>query len=69
MHKAEANDLIHKNPVRFADKMKAKGPVKCKEAFTQEKVKLLMEHLPVDRMGHTIWLMLASGMRTQEMLA
>ena len=49
--------------------MKAKGPVKRKEAFTQEEVKLLMEHLPVDRMGHTIRLMLASGMRTQEMLA
>lgn len=69
MHKAEANDLIHKNPVRFADKMKARGSVKRKEAFTQEEVKLLMEHLPGDRMGHTIRLMLATGMRTQEMLA
>lgn len=69
MHKAEANDLIHKNPVRFAEKMKAKGPVKRKEAFTQEEVQILMEQLPQDRTGHTIRLMLATGMRTQEVLA
>lgn len=69
MHKAEANDLIHKNPVRFAEKMKAKGPVKRKEAFTQEEVQILMEQLPQDRTGHTVRLMLATGMRTQEVLA
>lgn len=69
MHKAEANDLIHKNPVRFAEKMKSKGPVKHKEAFTQEEVQILMEQLPQDRTGHTIRLMLATGMRTQEVLA
>lgn len=69
MHKAEANDLIHKNPVRFAEKMKSKGPVKRKEAFTQEEVQILMEQLPQDRTGHTIRLMLATGMRTQEVLA
>ena len=45
MHKAEANDLIRKNPVRFAEKMKAHKPVKRKEAFTQEEVKILMEQL------------------------
>lgn len=27
MRKAEANNLIRKNPVRFAEKMKSKGPV------------------------------------------
>ena len=69
MHKAEANDLIRKNPVRFAEKMKAQRPVKRKEAFTQEEVQKLMEGLPQDRTGHTIRLMLATGMRTQEVLA
>lgn len=69
MHKAEANDLIHKNPVRFAEKMKAHKPVKRKEAFTQEEVKILMEQLPDNKVGHTIRLMLATGMRTQEVLA
>lgn len=69
MHKAEANDLIRKNPVRFAEKMKAHKPVKRKEAFTQEEVKILMEQLPENKVGHTIRLMLATGMRTQEVLA
>ena len=64
MHKAEANDLILKNPVRFAEKMKAQRPVQRKEAFTQEEVQKLMEGLPQDRTGHTIRLMLATGMRT-----
>ena len=69
MHKAEANDLIRKNPVRFAEKMKAQRPVQRKEAFTQDEVQKLMEDLPQDRTGHTIRLMLATGMRTQEVLA
>ena len=68
-HKAEANDLVRKNPVRFADKMRSRDPVKRKEAFTAEEVKLLMEHLPEDRMGLTIRLMLGTGMRSQEVLA
>ena len=33
-NKAEANDLIHKNPVRFAEKMRSSNPMKRKEAFT-----------------------------------
>lgn len=69
MQKAEANDLIRKNPVRFAEKMKSKGPVKRREAFTQEEVQWLMAELPHDKMGHTIRLMPATGMRTQEVLA
>ena len=47
-HKAEANDLVHKNPVRFADKMRSKDPVAAKESFTAEEVKLLMQALGVD---------------------
>ena len=68
-NKAEANDLLLKNPVRFADKMRSKEPAKRKEAFTSEEVKLLMEKLPHDRIGFTIRLMLGTGMRTQEVLA
>lgn len=68
-HKAEANDLIAKNPVRFADKMRSREPVKRKEAFTTEEVKLLMEKLPEDRMGMSIRLLLGTGMRSQELLA
>lgn len=68
-HKAEANDLVRKNPVRFADKMRSRGPVKRKEAFTADEVKLLMENLPEDRIGLSIRLLLGTGMRSQELLA
>lgn len=68
-HKAEANDLIRKNPVRFADKMRSNGPVKRKEAFTAKEVQLLMEKLPYDLIGVSIRLLLGTGMRTQEILA
>lgn len=68
-HKAEANDFVRKNPVRFADKMRDREPVKRKEAFTADEVKLLMEKLPYDRIGYTIRLMLGTGMRSQEVLA
>lgn len=69
MHKAEANDLILKNPVRFAEKMKRQGGVKEKEVFSSDELDLLMKHLPDNRIGHTIKLMIATGMRGQEMLA
>lgn len=69
MNKAEANDLIRKNPVRFAEKMRYHEPIKRKDAFTAEEVSLLMEQLPEDRIGLSIRLMLGTGMRTQELLA
>ena len=69
MNKAEANDLIRKNPVRFAEKMRRTGPIRRKESFTAEEVRLLMEHLPDDRIGWSIRLLLGTGMRTQELLA
>lgn len=68
-HKAEANDLVHKNPVRFADKMWNLDPITEKGCFTVEEVKLLMANLPQDRIGASIRLMLGTGMRTQEILA
>lgn len=67
--KAEANDLIKKNPVALADKMKSRDPVKKKEAFTANEVKLLMANLPMDKIGMSIRLMLGTGMRGQEILA
>lgn len=68
-NKAEANDLIRKNPVRYVEKLKKSGPSKRKESFTTEEVRLLMEQLPNDRIGWSIRLMLGTGMRTQELLA
>lgn len=70
MKKAEANELIFKNPVAVADKVKAgeQEPSK-KDAFTAAEIKRLMERLPKDRMGLSIRLMLGTGMRTQEVMA
>ena len=53
-NKAEANDLIRKNPVRFAEKMRKTGPIKRKECFTAEEVAALMAELPdkQNRMEH-----------------
>ncbi len=68
-HKAEANDLIRKNPVRFAEKMRSTDTPHRKDAFTAQEVQLLMENLPTDIYGLGIRLMLGTGLRTQELLA
>lgn len=65
--KAVANDYLMKNPVEYAEKMK-KRPPKRKEAFTADEVRYLMENLPENKIGWSIRLMLATGMRTQELL-
>lgn len=67
--KAEANDLVRRNPVRLAEKMRASGTAKRKEAFTTAEVAHLMKVLPDDRMGLSIRLLLGTGMRMQELLA
>ena len=69
MNRAEANDLIRKNPVRFAEKMRNNGPVKEKDSFSAEEVHRLMQYLPFDRIGLSIRVMLGTGLRSQEMLA
>lgn len=70
LNKAEANDLVKKNAVRYADKMKKNGTkTKKKDAFTFDEVKRLMDRLPEDKIGWGIRLMLGTGMRTQELLA
>lgn len=66
-NKAEANDLVNKNPVRFAEKMR-KRPPKRKEAYTADEVKLLFKNLPENKIGWSIRLLLCTGMRTQELL-
>ena len=69
MKKAEANDLIRRNPVACAEKMRANRPMEAKEAFTAEEVRALMAELPHDKLGDSIRLMLGTGMRMQELLA
>ena len=67
MNKAVANDFLMKNPVAFAEKMR-KQPPKEKEAFTADEMRILFRELPDDRIGWSIRLLLATGMRTQELL-
>ena len=64
-NKAEANDYVLKNPVRFAEKQRQTEPVARKESFTREEMVLMMEHLPDTKIGWSIRLMLGTGMRTQ----
>ena len=65
---AEANRLIEKNPVPLIEKMR-RDPPKKKEAFTADEVRLLMERLPQTTVGWGIRILLATGMRKQELLA
>lgn len=68
LHKAEANDLIVKNPVRFADKLKKSRQESKKDAFTREEISFLMSNLPKDKIGHTVRLMIGTGLRLQEVV-
>ena len=67
-NKAAANDLVMKNPVAFADKMR-KQPKERKEAFTADEVRELFRSLPENKIGWSIRLLLCTGMRGQELLA
>ena len=67
MNKAVANDFLMKNPVAFAEKMR-KQPPKEKETFTADEMRILFRELPDDRIGWSIRLLLATGMRAQELL-
>ena len=69
MKKAEANDLIRRNPVACAEKLKASKPPESKDAFHADEVTAMMKQLPKDWMGNSIRLMLATGIRMQELLA
>jgi len=66
---AVANDLLLKNPVAHAQKIRRPPSKHSKDAFTEAEVHELMEKLPGNRIGWSIRLMLATGMRTQELLA
>ena len=68
--KAEANDLVLKNPVALMGKKRKKKEHvdDSDKAFTKEEVSLLMLNLPYDLIGLSIRLMLGTGIRGQEML-
>ena len=49
-NKAAANDIILKNPVAYADKMR-KQPKKRKESYTADEVRVLLRDLPENKIG------------------
>ena len=66
-NKAAGNDLIMKNPVQYADKMRKRAPKK-KDSFSAEEVRILMRQLPENKIGWSIRLLLGTGMRKQELI-
>lgn len=72
LRKAEINMLIEKNPVPLADRMNyrrmGKKPKSKKDAYTSIEATTLMKGLPGSRIGHSIRLMLGTGISTQELL-
>lgn len=72
--KAEANELIRRNPVELADKLRRPRQLgdeeaEKKDSFTANEIYRLNKYLPDTRVGWGIRLMLGTGMRTQELLA
>lgn len=73
---AEANELVARNPARMSKSVKAKSAAsdpevtkRKKDAFTDEEQALLLTLLPDNLLGHSMLLMLGTGIRTQELLA
>lgn len=68
MQKAEANELIRRNPVALAERIRGNNNESHKDSFTAKEVQRLFQYLPDDRMGLSIRLLIGTGMRTQELL-
>ena len=71
---ADADGLVVKNPARYAKPIRdvtgtLSQPRRQKDAFTDQEVRLLIENLPQDMLGHSIRLMLGTGLRVQELIA
>ena len=66
--RAQAYQMVTYNPAMLAAKMKSRAPQKKKESFTARECARLLVELPQDRMGWSIRLMIATGLRPQEMM-
>lgn len=67
--KAEADEIISKNPVQLTEKTRLPKRKTAKDSFSITELAVLFECLPKDRTGHAIRLSLACGLRPQELLA
>ena len=66
--RAVGNDLVNKNIVQYAPKLRKRAPSE-KESYTEEEVTTLLEQLPLSKIGMGIRLLLGCGLRSQELLA
>jgi integrase len=67
---AESNELVTRNPARLAKSIRFEEAASSKkDSFTEPEVSQLMKYLPCNLLGHSIRLMLGSGIRAQELLA
>lgn len=71
---AEDNNLIARNPARKTKPVKDTAMASFslepqKDAFTEAECELLFAHLPEDLLGHSIRLILLTGLRIQELIA
>lgn len=64
------NDLVTRNSARLAKSIRNLDSSESnKDAFSEYEVKRLLKELPNDKLGHSIRLLLGSGLRVQELLA
>jgi len=66
--RAMAYRLVDYNPSILAEKMTPNKPAEKKVPFTPEECNRLFDELPQDKMGWTIRLMIATGLRPQEVM-
>lgn len=67
---AEANEIVDYNPARRSRTVKFRNTSeRTKDAFHDDELDFLKKGLQDDLMGHSIRLMLGTGIRTQELLA
>lgn len=66
--RAVGNDLVNKNIVQYAPKLRKRAPTE-RESFTFEEYAMLMESLPLSKIGMGIRILLGCGLRSQELLA
>ena len=73
---AAANDLVVRNPARLSKSIKTKQvdndpevTKREKDSFTEEERDILHSSAPDNVLGHSVLLMLGTGLRTQEVLA
>ena len=72
---AEANELIAYNPARKAKALSSRATglqdeeESTKDSFSEWEVGMLRRNLPDNMIGHSILLMLSTGLRAQELLA